>query len=132
MLRAEVWEKQDKKKGLEGYLNLVNWCDQKPSACSHKFRYEAYYHAGRLAMDLQQKREALSYFKKSMETGLGNNPYLEAHALLWSGNLTASPEQSVDFYRRARELAGSPKPVRKNAKEAHKALCSVASPPKNC
>lgn len=132
MLKAEVWEKQDKQKGLEGYLGLVEWCNQKPGVCPKKFRYEAFYHAGRLAMDLQQNSTALSYFQKSIQAGLARNPALHAHALLWSGNLSPSPEKSLDFYRRAKDLPGSPKPVRKDAKKAQKALCSVETPPKNC
>jgi hypothetical protein len=84
MARAEIIEKQDKARGITAYLEVVEWCQQKPHPpCAKKFIYDSYFRAGRLAKELNQREKAKTYLKHAIASGLSARPGQHEEARRW-------------------------------------------------
>ncbi len=133
--RAEVYEKQGKLKGAEGFLALAQWCEGKPGRCHPNYLFLAYYHAGRLLKDEGQNEKAKTYFAKALPFDAHLYPNLTAEALYWPG-LIEQAEGKVDLaiekFQKAKSIPGVHKKLRKEIEQSLEVLCKAEGASQKC
>lgn len=134
-LRAEVYAKQDKAKGLKGYLDVLDWCRAKENRCIDKFYFVGYYHAGRLAKELGQDGQSKEYLSQALKVAPATESKSRANALVLLGEMEKKSGHlalALESYLKAKQVKGIGKKQKKSIQRSIKELCSIDPPPTKC
>ena len=130
-----IAERQDKTKGANGYLDFAKWCESSSSHCNKTYLFLAYYHAGRLFKDVGDKAKAKEYFAKAVVNNTNVYPQLAGEALYWPGLIEEGDGQTqfaVDKYKKAKDLPGIPKNLKKEIEDKLGGICKPDNPQVKC
>jgi len=134
-LKAEIFEKQDKVKGMRGYMDVIAWCQAKPNRCSPKFLFAGYFQGGRIAMELGQKKGAKELLAKALAVAPKTENNNRARALLMLAEIeqeAGNASLALEKYRQAKKIKGIKKDQRRKIEDSIKKLCQADQPPAKC
>ncbi len=135
LIRAKVYERQDRAKGIEGNLQLVEWCQARASSCHPKYIFLGYFEAGRIAYDMGRNSQAKDLLSKAKEVDTQFSSDRTAWNLLYLGkteqNLGNFPG-ALEIWRNGRSLHGLSKDVKKQLKGSIEQLCRSEKAPADC
>ena len=123
--KARAYELQDRVKGIQGFLELADFCQK--NSCHKNYLFLSYYHAGRLNKDLGKNEPAKDLFAKAISFDTGFYPNLAAEAHYWPGLLEEAAKNfptAINKYKKAKEIKGISKELKKNIQNSLEQLCS--------
>lgn len=116
--RASVMEKQSKAKGEQGFLEMIEWCQQKENRCANRLVANAYFHVGRLAKDQGKYAQAKESFSNGLKIGLNHRPRWQAETLLWLGQSEVKLGQCASaktHFKSVAKVSDAPKDLKRQA-----------------
>ena len=135
LAKAEVISNQDKARGVEAYLQAVQWCEKRQGLCDKKFPFQALFNAGRLSKELGQVDKARDYLTRAMAFAPATDPERSSEDLLLQGEIEAASgnkDQALEKFHQATQGQGLPKEQKKKVDEAIEQLCRADPRPSGC
>ncbi len=133
--RGIIFEKQEKLKGANAYLDLARWCEASLSKCHKTYLFLAYFHAGRLFKELGDKSKAKENFAKAVLNNTNAYPVQAAEALYWPALIEESEGQvqlAVDKFKKAKEMPGISRNFKKEIEDKLSGICKPENTQVKC
>lgn len=126
--KAQVYQKQDKQKGIGGFLNLAQWCEAAAGRCHPSYLYNSYYNAGRLYRELNQPEKMKPLLAKALTYETKLNPNRSAEMLLWLAQADQAEGHvptALEKLQQAKAISGTSGNIKKEIDSSIENACKI-------